>query len=282
MNMTIFIAIIMLMYSGLLLSINKDIKSPSAILFFIWGALLFLSGVNGDITNYTLCIILFSCLSFSVGALLAKPYAPIFEHVFSYNINNTKALVLITNIISFIILIYTLIVFLYYYKGGFTESYINLRTEINYGDKSGLIKIYGYIYYLLYPLVYVWSFLYFKNKYKRLKEEGGPGYDNNRTFISYKEYKTNVFTIFYSLTKYYDFLYSLIFFFVIGFFHSSLYNVAKKNKKTISVVICSILYFPLLFQFFDQLYMLMFYIYAIAMLYVICFCSRLTLTLKGD
>ncbi|HGX6837291.1 TPA: O-antigen polymerase, partial [Shigella boydii] len=100
-------------------------------------------------------------------------------------------------------------------------------------------------------------------------------------FISYKEYKTNVFTIFYSLTKYSDFLYSLIFFFVIGFFHSSLYNVAKKNKKTISVVICSILYFPLLFQFFDQLYMLMFYIYAIAMLYVICFCSRLTLTLKG-
>ncbi|EFX8917007.1 oligosaccharide repeat unit polymerase, partial [Shigella boydii] len=57
--MTIFIAIIMLMYSGLLLSINKDIKSPSAILFFIWGGLLFLSGVNGDITNYTLCIILF-------------------------------------------------------------------------------------------------------------------------------------------------------------------------------------------------------------------------------
>ncbi|EFE1280378.1 oligosaccharide repeat unit polymerase, partial [Escherichia coli] len=134
--MTIFIAIIMLMYSGLLLSINKDIKSPSAILFFIWGGLLFLSGVNGDITNYTLCIILFSCLSFSVGALLAKPYAPIFEHVFSYNINNTKALVLITNIISFVIFIYTLIVFLYYYKGGFTESYINLRTEINYGDKS--------------------------------------------------------------------------------------------------------------------------------------------------
>ncbi|MFB2017651.1 O-antigen polymerase [Shigella flexneri] len=394
MNMTIFIAIIMLMYSGLLLSINKDIKSPSAILFFIWGGLLFLSGVNGDITNYTLCIILFSCLSFSVGALLAKPYAPIFEHVFSYNINNTKALVLITNIISFVIFIYTLIVFLYYYKGGFTESYINLRTEINYGDKSGLIKIYGYIYYLLYPLVYVWSFLYFKNKYKKI--EGGERARlpyNNRTFyfvfftslfyallstakikvllliipivflrlffskislkhllitvsgiifffylsmlflnkiddssgafealknglmnyslanifaldsvlqgkavvidcngdatcglanfISYKEYKTNVFTIFYSLTKYSDFLYSLIFFFVIGFFHSSLYNVAKKNKKTISVVICSILYFPLLFQFFDQLYMLMFYIYAIVMLYVICFCSRLTLTLKG-
>lgn len=82
------------------------------------------------------------------------------------------------------------------------------------------------------------------------------GLDN---FAFIDAYKTNVFTIYQSVFSSVGFIGAIILQFFIGFFHNYLFSLSR-NGSSFSVIMCSILYHPLIFQFFDNLYTSSFYL----------------------
>lgn len=135
--------------------------SPSLVMLCIWAVSLvacsFYESTVGDISNETLLWICLGNLCFFVGGIIGRV---IFRRgAASYNLPKIS--------LMFLMPVYVITGFLMYqmYLTGSSESsnwYVGIRTIINYGEPNIYFKIFGYMYYILYPSLYVTAASYYR------------------------------------------------------------------------------------------------------------------------
>lgn len=140
--------------------------SPSLVMLCIWAVSLtacsFYENDVGDISGETLLWILLGNAAFFVGGFLGRI-------IFRNNARNYDSGQVP---LSFLLPIYAISAVLMYqmYLSGLSEAsnwYVGMRTIINYGEPNIYFKLFGYVYYILYPALYISAASYYRNPTKR-------------------------------------------------------------------------------------------------------------------
>lgn len=357
--------------------LNRGFTGPTTILLSMWAIILTISmfiDVNPLSINTTQ-IVFTSCIAFAIGGGIGHLTAQNIGTLCCGYIKRKYSIEVLSILLGVFCCIFLFIFVSSEFSSGVSDFFIQVRTKINYGEKNILLVIYGYLYFFLYPIVYLWAYWFYSFSgdktrlgYKSTRRKffffiiialiyavistakikvfllvvpvffirsyfiktsarhvviismcalfffyfsmltlnklnssyispidalfhglmnysvinlfafdhiisgflhinacDGDALCGLNNFVYIGGYKTNVYTIFYRLIELVGWLGTCMLFFVCGFIHNLLYKISKLHKDTVSILFCSIMYFPLMFQFFDELYISSNYIIYMAM-----------------
>lgn len=139
--------------------------SPSLVMILIWtvslSACSFYEDDAGMVSGETLLWILLGNICFFFGGIFGRIIFS--KGAIGYDLTPVS--------LKYLIPVYALTSFLMFqmYLAGADEApnwYVGMRLIINYGDPDVYFKIFGYMYYILYPCLYVTAASYYKNPTK--------------------------------------------------------------------------------------------------------------------
>ncbi|XRP06323.1 hypothetical protein ABC767_05875 [Enterobacter cloacae] len=162
----IYICIIFLLVLALLeFCLNGKRLSPTIVMHSLWGGgACFCTFYESSITYIsfvTLFWILVGNLMFFLGGLFSK--LPFNYLTANYEVKNVNLLL----VAPFYILMILIIFHMYNEGKSISENwYVGIRLIINYGEPDEYFKVFGYLYYFIYPVLYVSAVVKFKNPNK--------------------------------------------------------------------------------------------------------------------
>ncbi|POP43375.1 hypothetical protein CHU32_09860 [Superficieibacter electus] len=149
--------------------LTKRKLSPTIIITSIWLVNIvvcsFFESYLGDISDQTLFWIMIGCSLFFLGGMLGKILSN--RSTRDINVNSIgikKALPL------YLLMFYAMF---HMYSVGLSQSsnwYIGIRAIINYGSPDFIFRIFGYLYYIIYPIVFISAIAYYLNPSKESKK----------------------------------------------------------------------------------------------------------------
>jgi oligosaccharide repeat unit polymerase len=140
--------------------------SPTAIMHLIWIFVLALcSFYESSIDHLSVGVLLWILVAnfmFFLGGLFSKlPFS--ISHA-DYNLKNVNPLFIAPVYIAMLVIIVHM-----YGEGKNTSEnwYVGIRLIINYGEQDGYFKIFGYLYYIIYPVLYISAVVRYKKPTKK-------------------------------------------------------------------------------------------------------------------
>ncbi len=132
---------------------NRNI-SPTSVMISMWLAILIICGFYEDelwkLSDDTLSWLSFGCVAFFFGGICGRSLAN--KHVKFIPVGRIPRSIIAPVYISVFILFYFMI------QAGAREDdnwYVGVRKIINYGDPDWSFVIFGYIYYFIFPVLYL-------------------------------------------------------------------------------------------------------------------------------
>ncbi|EFA7190914.1 TPA: oligosaccharide repeat unit polymerase [Escherichia coli] len=147
--------------------------SPTIVLITLWIGVLIVSQIYSSVlwqlSVETMWWIFGGVFAFFIGGFFGKLVIKI------YRFKNTP-IQRNSNTVLFAIPFYILMFILYYFmlRAGANEDqnwYVGIRKIINYGESDLFFIIFGYIYYLIYPMLYLEATRYYSSKYFNKKDK---------------------------------------------------------------------------------------------------------------
>ncbi|HDC4402868.1 TPA: oligosaccharide repeat unit polymerase [Enterobacter cloacae] len=145
--------------------LNGKRLSPTIVMHSLWGGVLVLCAFYESSITYISFVALFwilvGNLMFFLGGLFSK--LPFNCLTANYEVRNINLL-----LVAPFYIIMILIIFHMYNEGkSISENwYMGIRLIINYGEPDEYFKVFGYLYYFIYPVLYISAVVKFKNPNK--------------------------------------------------------------------------------------------------------------------
>ncbi|MGS3142946.1 O-antigen polymerase [Aeromonas sanarellii] len=138
--------------------LNKINISPTTVMISIWFAILIICSFYEDelwtLSNNTLSWLSFGCVAFFFGGICGRVLVTLLanKHFKFIPVGRIPRIIIVPVYIIAFILFYFMI------QAGAKEDdnwYVGVRKIINYGDPDWSFLIFGYIYYIIFPVLYL-------------------------------------------------------------------------------------------------------------------------------